>query len=142
MTSPRGHARTRWRTALSVVLLGAIATLVTIGVADVLIERGAQRGQVTVQRCTHVDDRMHGSTYSCAGGFVADDDSFTIPSLTFFNDHTIDPGTRLAATVKGPDATTASLVSEVPWRLAVTGGGALLLLLIQLYLWRTRPPRA
>jgi hypothetical protein len=140
MTGAHGHARAvRWRTTLAVVLLAATATLVTLGVADVLVGRGEQRGQVTVRECTHVNDRMHGSTYSCAGGFVADDDSFRIASLTFFDDRPLDPGTRAVATVSGPADTTAVLASETPWRLIIAGAGALLLLAVQVFLWRTRP---
>jgi hypothetical protein len=139
--SPAARTR-RWRVVLSVTLLAAIATLVTLGVADVLNRRGEHGGQVTVRSCTHVEDRMHGSTYSCTGSFVADDDTFDIPVVTFFNDRTLVPGTRAAATVSGPGDGTAALQSETGWRLAVTGGGALLLLAVQLVLWRTgRLPR-
>ncbi|HKT01177.1 MAG TPA: hypothetical protein VJT31_16760 [Rugosimonospora sp.] len=143
MTTPRSRAaRTRrWRAAAAVTLLAAVATLVTIGVAGVLSGHGRQPGQVTVSRCTPVDDRFHGIRYSCTGSFAADDGTFRITEVTLLNDRPVQPGADVAATVSGPRDLTASPASDQQWPLYLLGGGALLLaLLVLVWRWRPRGP--
>lgn len=128
----------RWKIGVSVVLLAAIAGLVAIAVTGLLGDRSEHRGVVTVSGCTFRSYAVHSNLYSCYGSFAADD--LRVPYVTFVNSGRIDPGARLAATVSGPDDDTAHLVSEGWWRLAVTGGGALLLTVPLIAIWR-RPRR-
>jgi hypothetical protein len=124
----------RWRWALTAVLLAGVAGLVVLAVTGVLGDRGRYRGEVTVVACTFLTYRPHGSAYTCAGSFAGGD--IRIPVVTFTNDGRLDAGTRVAATVSGPDARTANLVSESRWRLIVSGAGAVLLLAVLVQLWR------
>jgi hypothetical protein len=119
---------------VTAVLLAAAVGLVALAVTGVLGQRGRHRGEVTVVRCTFLTYHLHGSTYSCTGSFAGG--GIRIPFVTFDNEGRLDPGARVAATVSGPSADTASLVSESRWRVIVTGGGAALLLLGVVLLWR------
>jgi hypothetical protein len=56
--------------------------------------------------------------------------------VSFHTNGTLHRGEVVAATVSGPADGTASLVSDSWWRLAVTGGGALMLLAVVALLWR------
>ena len=112
----------RGRLLLTVPLLAAVVGLVALAVTG--NRSGERRGEVTVSRCDYVRDELHGKLYSCAGSFTADRGDFSVPYVTFDNLGRLDRGTRVAATVSGPDDTTASLVSESLWRLVLTLGGA------------------
>jgi hypothetical protein len=126
----------RPRLVLSLLLLAAIVGLVTLAVTG--FRSGEHRGTVTVSRCAYLRDELHGKLYSCAGSFAADGGGFSVPYVTFDNLGRLDPGTRVAATLSGPDDTTASLVSESWWRLVITLGGAAAAAALLVSLWWRR----
>src|ERR1700759_703621 len=77
---------------LTLVVLAAIAGLVVA--AGLGRPRGGTR-TVSVTGCDFVAHAMHGDIYRCGGGFTADNQSFTIPYVTFTNSGRLAPGHRV-----------------------------------------------
>jgi len=121
---------------LTIVVLAAIAGLVGIAWHGQRLDSAGRRGTVAVTGCAFASYAAHGNIYQCGGNFTADDDSFTIPYVTFTNDGRLDTGHRMAVIVAGPDATTGTEVSESRVRLIITLSGALLLAAVLTAVWR------
>ncbi|GAA0714893.1 hypothetical protein Drose_02120 [Dactylosporangium roseum] len=120
---------------LTVLLVAGIAGLLTVAVRGALHDRDQVRGTVTVTGCTFEAYGRHGDTYLCRGRFSG---PFDVPEVMFPNLGELTAGTTVAAAVSGPGDTTADLVSEGYWRLVVTIGGSIALLVILVLVWRTR----
>jgi hypothetical protein len=121
---------------LTVLLLAVIAGLVVVEIRGILSERGQHQGEVTVADCTFLSFARHVNTYTCEGSFTSDAADIRVPRVTFTNAGRLDPGSRVAATVSGPEDTTAHLVSESRWRLVLTTGFALGTAGLLVGLWR------
>jgi hypothetical protein len=122
--------------AFTIVVLAAIAGLLTVASRGQQSDNSGQRGTVEVTGCTFASYAIHGDIYRCGGNFTADDHRFTIPYVSFTNDGRIDPGRRVAVIVAGPEATTGIEVTESRARLVITLGGAILLAALLAVLWR------
>jgi ABC-type transporter Mla subunit MlaD len=121
---------------VTVVMVAAIVGLLYVGIRGQVQDNGEHRGTVTVSDCTFLSYGQHVNSYTCQGGFAGD--GFTVPVVTWVNTGKADPGDRLAATVSGPDDTTAHLVVESRSRLVLTVGGAIVFAGILVALWRAR----
>jgi hypothetical protein len=120
----------------TIVVLAAIAGLVSVAWRGEQQDNGGQRGTVEVTGCAFASYAVHGDIYRCGGTFTADDHSFSIPYVSFTNDGRLDAGRRVAVIVAGPAATTGTEVAESRARLIITLGGALLLAAVLIVIWR------
>ena len=120
----------------TIVVLAAIAGLVSVARHGHQQDSAGMRGTVEVTGCAFASYAIHGDIYRCGGNFTADDHSFTIPYVTFTNDGRLDSGRRVAVIVAGPEATTGTEVTESRARLIITLGGALLLAALLAVVWR------
>jgi hypothetical protein len=126
-----------WTIAVfTIVVLAAIAGLVSVAWLGQQHDNGGQRGTVDVTGCAFASYATHGDIYKCGGNFTADDHSFTIPYVTFTNDGRLDTGHRVPVIVAGPEATTGIEVAESRARLIITLGGALMLAVVLAVIWR------
>jgi len=148
--SDRAKLARPWAMVVFTLLtLAAVAGLLSVALNGRHQDRAGHRGSVEVTGCTFSSYATHGDIYRCGGRFVAADGSFSIAYVSFVNDGRLDPGTRVAVIVAGPDATSATEVTESRARLLITGGGAVLLTVVLLAIWwlwlkaraATRPPR-
>jgi hypothetical protein len=121
---------------VTVVMVAAIVGLLYVGIRGQLQDNGEHRGTVTVSECTFLTYQLHSNSYTCTGSFAGD--GFTVPVVSWVNTGKADAGDRHAATVSGPDDTTAHLVVESRSRLVLTVGGAILFAVMLVALWRAR----
>jgi hypothetical protein len=119
----------------TLVVLGAIAGLLTVAEHGRRQDDGGQRGTVKVTGCAFASYAVHGDIYRCGGTFTADNQTFTIPYVAFSNAGRLATGRRVAVSVAGPAATTGTEVSESRARLIITLGGALLLAAVLAVVW-------
>jgi hypothetical protein len=120
----------------TLVVLVAVGGLVGVAWRGHRQDTAGKPGEVEVTGCLFVSYAPHGDIYRCGGRFTADDHSFTIPYVTFKNDGRLGSGRRVAVRVAGPTATTGTEVTESRARLVVTLGGALLLVVVLVVVWR------
>ena len=130
----------RTRRIATVVILAIIAALAAFEILGVLSDARQQRGVITVVSCFFSSEGTHSQKiYDCSGTFVADKGpighGIGLDFVNFTNDGDLAPGAKVAALVSGPDDNTATEASESRFRLYLTGGFSVLLLLVLVGLW-------
>ncbi|WP_329101850.1 hypothetical protein OG792_22190 [Micromonospora sp. NBC_01699] len=102
--------RLGWFLGLTVAALAVLSVYFIVdAVRTIGTLRQERAGTVSVTRCEFLTFGQRSDTYSCQGLFTSNDAELRLQPVTFDHAGDLDPGTRVAASVSGPDDGTATV---------------------------------